>query len=166
MAPEEIKFIVDKAMALLGPKFDSDEARVMMYAIGYQESLFKHRKQMPLRKGMPFGPARSFWQFEKNGGVAGVLSHQSTKEIIRQICSELGVTCLKENVWQMMGENDALGACMARLLLYTDPRPLPMVGDTMNSWQYYLDNWRPGKPHPSKWNENYRSAMRVFTGGF
>ncbi len=115
---------------------------LMLMTIAQQESLIKYRRQVG-------GPAVSWWQFEKGGGVRGVLTHERTKPIIIKICSALAVPYVVESVYEAMPHNDLLSCAMARLLLYSDPRPLPT--DAENGWQYYLRNWRPGKPHPDTW---------------
>ena len=48
-----------------------------------------------------------------------------------------------------------------RLLLLTDPKPLPVIGDTDGSWEYYLRNWRPGKPHRHTWDDLYGKAFAL-----
>ena len=55
--------------------------------------------------------------------------------------------------------NDMLAAAMARLLLWTDPAPLPQVGDIEGSWNYYARLWKPGLPHPDKWPALYGTAV-------
>ncbi len=77
------------------------------------------------------------------------------------VCAELGVTCDEETVYQRMAqaEGDVLSACMARLLLWTDPSPLPAVGDVNHAWDFYQRNWRPGAPHPEVWPARYGTAM-------
>lgn len=52
---------------------DSAAARCQMLAIGLQESRLQHRRQNG-------GPARGFWQFEKGGGVKGILFHETAQE--------------------------------------------------------------------------------------
>ena len=73
---EKLSDVVEKAirpaLAALPARMRSREAVVMLLAIGLQESLFRYRRQMAN------GPARGFWQFEKMGGVAGVLQHRTT----------------------------------------------------------------------------------------
>lgn len=146
---------IDPAHALLqrlaGVKSD-DRARVLSLAIAGQESAWQHRLQIG-------GPARSFWQFEKGGGVVGVLTHPSSRDKIKAVCAELGVSCDVSTVYHDMANNDILAASMARLLLYTDPAALPAVGEVEAGWQYYLRNWRPGMPHPEAWPGRYGTAM-------
>jgi len=60
-----------------------------------------------------------------------------------------------------MAWNDTLAACMARLLLYTDPRALPATGEQDAAWEYYIRNWRPGMPHPQSWGARYDKAMEL-----
>lgn len=155
---------IEPALAWLPPKMTSPEARVEMGAIGLQESKFEHRWQVidandPSRKG----PARGLWQFERNGGVAGVMSHPASKDLARAACDRQGVPFEKLAVWQALEVDDWLAAVFARLLLWTDPGPLPMVTQVDAAWALYVRTWRPGKPHPEKW-PGYHRAVRAFLG--
>lgn len=130
----------------------SDEARVECLTIAGQESNWQYRKQIG-------GPARSFWQFEKGGGVAGVLSHGASAAKIKTFCGALLIDCTTDTVYEAMAWNDFLGAAMARLLLWTDAAALPKLGDVQGGWDYYLRNWRPGAPHPDQWPGHYQKAL-------
>lgn len=146
---------IDPALALLanvaGVKSDA-RARLLVLAIAGQESAWQYRRQIG-------GPARSFWQFEKGGGVHGVLTHPASAEKIRKVCAEIEVPCDDATVYDAMAWHDVLGASMARLLLFTDPAELPSVGDVNAGWVYYQRNWRPGAPHPDVWAGRYGTAM-------
>jgi hypothetical protein len=133
-------------------KFDSPAATVMLLAIGLQESRFEHRQQIG-------GPARSFWQFEKGGGVRGVLTHPATKAHAQAVCVLRNIPATSDAVYARMLEDDLLGCCFARLLLYSDPAPLPLIGQRERAWEYYLRNWRPGKPHEKTWAALYSEAV-------
>ncbi|MGL5703631.1 MAG: hypothetical protein ACRCW5_11040, partial [Cetobacterium sp.] len=52
-----IETIINPALELLPSKMNSDKAKVMLLAIGLQESRLIHRRQIR-------GPAKSFLQFE------------------------------------------------------------------------------------------------------
>ncbi len=52
-----------------------------------------------------------------------------------------------------------LACAFARLLLFTDPRPLPALGNPQAAWDYYVRNWRPGKPHRDTWDALYAKAL-------
>ena len=134
---------------------DSQKAQVMMLAIGLQESRFLYRKQMGN------GPARSFWQFERGGGVKGVLTHKASKDKAFHLCDCLGYAADAMTVWTNMEHDDVLGAGFARLLLLTDPRPLPEIDDEQTAWEYYFRNWRPGKPHRDTWNAFHAEAVQA-----
>lgn len=152
---------IDPAMALLPMSFDGTKARLMLYSIGLQESKFEHRWQIvDANDPAKMGPARSFWQMERGGGVAGVLGHDATAAFARKVCTARQVEPEAGAVWTRMAIDDVLGAAFARLLLYTDPRPLPDIGAGEAAWQYYLRNWRPGKPHPEEWPANYANAAQ------
>lgn len=142
---------IEPAYALLPPVMRSKEATLMLLAIGLQESRFEHRRQIG-------GPARGFWQFERGGGAAGVLTHPASRPYAQSICIPrllLSVT----DVYRALEYDAVLAAAFARLLLWTDPAPLPRLGAEADAWAYYLRNWRPGKPHPETWPEMYQNAL-------
>lgn len=145
------------ALAWLPQKMDSLEARVMLGAIGNQEG-----DGFTARRQYNNGPARSFWQMERGGGVVGVLTHHASSELALMACKWRGVTASSQSVWEAIEFDDLLAAIWARLLLYTDPRSLPALGNMDDAWSYYIRNWRPGKPHPDKWAENYTKAFNFY----
>lgn len=133
---------------------DSREARVMLLAIGLQESRFAHRRQVR-------GPARGFWQFELGGGVRGVMTHPTSRARAVQACQAAGIAATYEAAYRQLEHDDLLAARFARLLLLTDPKPLPGLGDEQGAWDYYIRNWRPGKPHRHTWGRLYAQALEV-----
>lgn len=143
---------VADALSLLPDYMTSPEAELMLLAIGLQESRFEHRHQIG-------GPAHSWWQFERAGGVRGVLKYRTSREHARSLCSARGITPSASAVFAAMEHDDILAAGFARLLLWTDPRPLPAMGEVQAAWRYYLRNWRPGKPHEKTWAPLYAEAM-------
>lgn len=140
------------ALALLPAKMDTPAARVMLLAIGLQESRFVHRRQIG-------GPARGFWQFEQGGGVRGVLTHPASAALARQVCEVRGVAPTTAAVYAQLENDDVLGAAFARLLLWTDPKSLPAIGDADAAWALYLRTWRPGKPHAQTWPALHGQAV-------
>lgn len=147
-----IETAVNPALALLPSAMDTPQARVMLLAIGLQESRFVHRRQIG-------GPARGFWQFEKGGGVRGVLTHASTREQAQLVSKARGVPATADAVYDALDKDDVLAAAFARLLLWSDPKALPALGDADAAWALYLRTWRPGKPHPQTWPDLYRQAV-------
>lgn len=142
------------ALALLPARMDSVSAVAQMLAIGLQESRFEHRRQIG-------GPARGFWQFEQGGGVRGVLRHSSSREHAQAVCRARNVIATESAVYTALEHDDVLAAAFARLLLWTDPKPLPALGDEQGAWDLYLRVWRPGKPHRHTWNALYAAAMEA-----
>lgn len=158
IAPRDLnEQVLAPALALLPARMDSRDARVMLIAMALQESNLRARVQHPLRAGMSPGPARGLWQFERPGGVAGVLRHDATSRIAHELCAHFGLLSTSHAVWGALAENDVLAACFARLLLWTDAAPLPTTEAA--GWQAYLRTWRPGKPHAIRWPNNYRIAQ-------
>ena len=141
------------AYKLLPSRMDSPQATVMLLAIGLQESRFEHRRQIG-------GPARGFWQFERGGGVTGVLRHPASRFWMNSACNARNVPAQPMNVWLALETDDVLAAAAARLLLFTDPARLPAIGEQSEALRYYLRIWRPGKPHPRTWPECYETALK------
>lgn len=145
------KAAIDQAFQLLPVKMDSPLARVILAAIGFQESGYQVRIQYGN------GPARSYWQFEK-GGIKGVMLHKASARLAMEICEKRGVDFNSELIWKAMEVDDVLGAAFARLLMYTDPNPLP--DNQADAWEMYAKRlWRPGKPHPDKWPASWAFGL-------
>lgn len=154
MTPESlIHTAIEPALALL-PQMDRRAAKIMLAAIALQESGIKHRRQVG-------GPARGYWQFEQGGGVRGVLNHPASSPHIRRVLKELDYSSESSpaDCYAAIEHNDILAAAFARLLLWTDPAPLP--DDADGAWNLYLRTWRPGKPHPGTWPAHYARALEV-----
>lgn len=164
ITPEDFdRLVLTPALALLPGAMDTPEARVLLTAIALQESALKHRWQVvdaanPQRKG----PARGLLQFERAGGCAGVLTHPSSRYWMHRVCAVREIAPNARSLWFALERDDVLAAAAGRLLLFTDPRRLPEIGDEAGAWRYYTRNWRPGKPHPKAWPANYRRATEVF----
>jgi hypothetical protein len=142
---DALNIVIKPGLALLPEKMNTPEAVAMLLTIGKQESRFEYRKQIN-------GPARGFYQFENGGGVKGVMKHPATKHIISGVISKLGIR--GEDCYDCLTTDDALATVFARLLLYTHPKPLPSLeSDPEESWKYYIDTWRPGKPHRETWDQ-------------
>lgn len=146
---------IPSALSLLPGKMDSLAARAMLLAIGLQESRFVHRIQVPN------GPAHGFWQFERGGGVAGVLTHPATQPIIHPILDLLCYPATAADCYAAIVHNDVLACVFARLLLWTDPRVLPPASASEKGLAIYLATWRPGKPHPQTWPQNFAEGWRI-----
>lgn len=149
---------INPALGMLPAKMDSDAARVMLLAIGLQESRLKYRYQ---KTNDPYskGPARGLWQFERGGGVVGVMSHLSTKDLAEAVCKARKVPFDSSLIHAKLEFDDILAAAFARLLLWSDSKPLPALdADHETAWRYYIRNWRPGKPHRDTWDEFHAEA--------
>jgi hypothetical protein len=133
---------------------NSHAAIVEMLVIGLQESRFQHRHQIG-------GPAHGYWQFEKGGGVRGVLRHHSSCEHAQAVCRARNVIATEGAVYAALEHDDVLAAAFARLLLWTDPKALPALGDEQGAWDLYLRTWRPGKPHRHTWDALYEKALEA-----
>lgn len=157
------------ACDIIGRNFATTVAALMVLAIGGQESKFLARRQIisvtnpdtGKKELRPLGPAVSFWQFERGGGVVGVLTHKSSAALAAKLCKARGVSATPAAVWEAMQTDDVLGAGMARLLLLTDPFRLPEIGKVDEAWKLYTRVWRPGKPHPATWVAAYDAARKV-----
>jgi hypothetical protein len=148
---------IDPALRLLnvhGIK-PSDNARVLELAIAGQETQWKDRRQLG------GGPARSLWQFE--GGPLSALGglFRLVPDKLSTVCDKLSIPCERAVVFEAMAWNDVLAASCARLLLWTDPAPLPDATNVEGGWQYYLRLWQPGLPHRATWDARHATAREV-----
>lgn len=149
------RYTLPAALSLLPKAMDTPHARAMLLAIALQESKCCHRRQI-------LGPARGFYQFEKGGGVKGVLIHWATKAHAVQAMQLLQYPdCAVETAYAAIEHNDTLATVFARLLLYTLPDKLPTDTQTNEAWMQYLAAWRPGKPHPETWNACFARAWSL-----
>lgn len=142
------------AYTLLPARMNTPTANAMLLAIGLQESRLTHRRQIG-------GPARGLWQFEQGGGVRGVLNHAASAKLAERVCLARKVDTTPSAVYAELEHDDVLAAAFARLLLWTDPKPLPALGDVDASWALYERTWRPGKPHRKTWDALYAQALEV-----
>lgn len=161
---------IDPALALLPARMDSARARVMLLAIGLQESAFRDRRQLILvkRQGrtqlVAEGPAKSFWMGERGGGlVHGVRVHPATRQHAAKLYALRGVAARDVAIWNAIERDDVLAAGLARLLLFTDPYALPALGNEQLAWETYVRCWRPGKPRRDDWDGYYRQALAFVT---
>lgn len=160
---------VNPALALLPSKMDSAGGRILVGATGLQESRFEHRFQVVQGQPGVKGPARGFWQFERGGGVRGVLTHPASREHAYRLCESRGIQTTAIAAYEAIETDDVLAAVFARLLLWTDGWRLPAPGDMQGGWDLYLRTWRPGAYDRgtqearvklrAKWSANYAQAM-------
>lgn len=143
---------INEALKLLPAKMDTPMSRVLLAAIGFQES-----DGYATRVQYGNGPARSYWQFER-GGIKGVMLHAASARLAIEVCEARGVDFNSEAIWQAMETDDVLGAAFARLLMWTDSQPLPTTAQ--GAWEMYANRlWRPGKPHASKWAKSWAFGL-------
>jgi len=154
MTPQTyLRTAIVPALSLLPPKMGTPEAVAMLIAIALEESGLRHRRQIG-------GPARSHLQFEL-GGLQGVLKHPASGPHAAAVIDSLDYSdCTPAELHAAMELDGVLACAMGRLLLYTDPHPLPARGQSAPvSWAYYWRNWRPGafkdwtpdQAPPDKW---------------
>ena len=144
--------IIVPALATLPAEMDSPESRLMLLVIALQESGLRTREQVG-------GPARGLFQFERNG-VLAVMHHTRTADMVFRWCEENDVTYGSTAIYERLALDDELAGVFARLLLWTDPRPLPEIGDCMGAWNLYERCWRPGNPSYTRWRDTaYPQAL-------
>lgn len=166
MIPGHVASAINDALALLPDRMDTPAARVMLLAIGLQESRFTSRRQLIKRGGelVPAGPAKGYWQFERMGGCHGVVRHDASRYWMHSVCAVRGVAFNATALWNAIERDDVLAAAASRLLLFTDPQRLPDVGDERGAWNLYIRTWRPGQPHRQTWVRLYSEAFDAVTG--
>ena len=146
-----LRYAVEPALAELPPLPSPGRARVMMLTIAGVESGCYARRQVPV------GYARGLWQFERGGGVAGVLTHRATAKHAAAALARRQIPAEPAAAWIALERDDVLAAVFARLLLLSDPAPLP--DNLVTGRAIYLRTWQPGKPSsPAKWANSWTMA--------
>lgn len=145
---------ISNSLSYLPESMQTDAAFAMLAAIGLQESRFRHRLQIR-------GPARGYWQFERIGLVE-VTTNRLTVHHLKTVCTGLNYPFEIDLLFEAIAHNDTLACCVARLMLWPDPKPLPRYEDGPEpAWGYYLKRWRPGKPHRQTWDTFWLKAWDV-----
>jgi len=160
---------IDAGLALLPSKMRTPAARVLLYATNRQENPNRCARQIVKVDGklQPIGPTAGDYQFEKGGGVKGVLTHPASSRYAQACCFVRGVLHTPDDVFKAIQTDPVLAAALARLLHYTDPKALPALGDEQGNWELYLRTWRPGayarQPDElrAKWSKSYAEAMKA-----
>lgn len=147
--------VVEPGLSLLPGYMVSDQARVALMAIAGQETNWAARTQIG-------GPARGYWQFEPNG-VNAVSAHPKTIGLVASVLSTLDL--IGAPIYTVIQYNDPLACVMARLLLWADPDALPSTEDADGCFEYYVRNWKPGKPDDSRWGDIYATACSTVAAG-
>lgn len=140
----------------------SVSARVLVMTIAGQESMWAARRQIGIGEYYPQKVgARGYWQFESTWGGPVALNDviQKTPVQLAAVCKMLDIPTDEHSLYEACAWNDTLACALARLLLWSDPAPLPAVGDKQGAWDYYIRNWRPGAPHPHTWDARYDSSL-------
>lgn len=157
-----LKTDIAAGLILLPAKMTSQAAQVLLYCTNRQENPQRVPKQLPN------GPAVGDYQFEKGGGIKGVMTHPASADLARKACAARGVAFEAGAIYLALQSDPILAAALARLLYYTDPKALPDVGDERGTWALYLRTWRPGayarQPEElrAKWKKNYADAMATY----
>ena len=146
--------IIAPALKMLPASMTSSKSEVMLIAIGLQESELTYRHQVG-------GPAHGLWQFEKGGGVKGVMTHKASAGYAKEVLQKRGYDVSITAAFDALETDDVLACVFARLLLWTDAFPLPELDQERRAWNLYQRVWRPGKPHESKWPTNYAEALQA-----
>jgi hypothetical protein len=149
MLPADFNTRIIAPAVRLFPFQDSPLAQKILLAIAGQESGWLEREQID-------GPARGWWQFERPGGVRGVMTHMVSKRPLEAFCDQMEIPFDEAALFEAIAWNDGLAYAMARLLLWTDPAPLPVTSEGV--WALYLRTWHPGRARPQTWASFYNAA--------
>lgn len=128
--------VIVPALALLPAHMDTPQARVMLLAIGGQESGFSTRQQVG-------GPAHGLWQCERPI-MQLLLDNRASQVPARNLCSARAVAPVASDMYFAVATDDVFAAGIARLALWCDPHPLPALGDVDAAFGTYIRVWGPG----------------------
>ncbi len=162
MTPDEfLTRILDPGLqfvASIGGPQPTIAARRFLLAVALQESGPNLEARYQNSPAAVPGPARGWWQFEQGGGVNGVLTHPNSQALAQTACNRLFVVPDGAACWRAIEGHDLLATAFARLLLWTDPPPIPTTEQA--AWDCYANRlWRPGAPRRNDWTANWATAQ-------
>ncbi len=129
------------------------QARVLETAFAGQESEWRNVQQDG------GGPGRGFFQFEPpTCGL--VLRNSVSRALAEKTCHAAGIAATQVAVYAALKTKPIeIAVPFARLDTYCDPRPLPPLHNVQAAWTIYLEEWRPGRPHPALWASIYQASL-------
>ena len=169
MTPDDFLYLViDKCLLDMNRYLGltpTDDVRRFMLCVALQESGPDLDARYQNSPATDPGPARGWWQFEQGdatsrAGVYGVMTHKASGLYSVKMCDIYHVVPDPACVWRALEGHDMLAGAFARLLMLTDPWPVPNA--SVAGWECYCDRlWRPGKPHPETWPTNWQTATNT-----
>lgn len=152
------KSVIIPALHELPTKMFSLPAITQLLVTGAQESGYMTRLQLGN------GPAHGLWQTELNGVSAVLKNPKSHGYLVGYLQSQTSIVVSAPNIYQLIQTDDITACVVSRLMYWCDVRPLPKFDDEEASWQYYLNNWRPGKPDRARWAHWYPLVIKYLKG--
>jgi len=150
--------ILIPALHELPSKMTSLPAITQLLATGGQESGYMSRLQLGN------GPAHGLWQYEFNGVSAVLKNPKSHGYLVGYLQSQTSIPVSAVSIYETIDTDDITACVIARLMYWTDPTPLPKFNDEETAWQYYVRNWRPGKPDRTRWTYWYGKTVQYLKG--
>lgn len=167
-----LKSDIEAGLALLPDALRTLDAKVQLYATSIQENPTRAPRQLIKKDGrlQPIGPAAGDYQFEKTGGIRGLLNFKNDRvqSMLRSVCAARQVPQTIDGLFDGIQTDPILAAALARLLYFTDAGALPKAGAEQYAWEVYLRTWRPGayerdpKGLRAKWSKSYAEAMKAY----
>lgn len=149
--------------SLLAP-YNSLEARRMLAAIAWTESKCAYLYQRTA-SGLTDGLAVGLFQFEV-AGIAGLSSSPAALACLilhdEQLARLIQLPGRDKSVHDFLPYRLNWQVFLARALLATDPRPLPVAKSPIEDvFLYYRRLWRPGRPSFSAFKSGWLAAISV-----
>lgn len=138
-------------------------ARQFLLAVAIQETGLEYRAQQVAGDPTRAGPARGWWQFEAPT-IGLLMQHNATAQRLAALCRAAAVRFEQDDIWRAIEGHDLLACAVARLLLLSDPEPIPVTAN--GAWQCYAVRlWRPGRPRPERWLAAWQAAQAALQQG-
>lgn len=167
-----LKSDIDSGLAQLPESLRTLDAKVQLYATSIQENPTRAPRQIIKKDGklQAIGPAAGDYQFEKTGGIRGLINFKSDRlqQMLSEVCKARKVAVAVDALFDAIQVDPVLAAALARLLYFTDSGVLPKAGAEQYAWEVYLRTWRPGayerdpKGLRAKWSKSYAEAMKAY----
>lgn len=149
-----LKYGIMPVLECLGetePRLNNIAAARMILAAAVQESQLTYRHQIG-------GPAHGFAQDEPIG-AAEALRVDRMKGW--HFLEAMGLPQTPVELHRALEFSEWAMVISARLKLWPLPERLPLDGEEQMAWEQYQQAWRPGKPHPHRWNHSWVTACQA-----
>jgi len=154
--------VIYPALVVLPSNMDTSAAHAMLLAAAlHQSGLHWRRAHNDTREAWP---ERSFWGLTE-ADIRAALTDPNTDDLAAMACREAKLAPVTRTVHRALeqGAYDRLACQLARLRLWSDPKPLPRARYDAEGEAFlcFTRTFQPRERRASNWREYWRAAVEA-----